>query len=189
MGTGLELAAVAALAGGVLQAGSQLSAGNAAAKQGAFQKQQADIAANNAMGAAERKSIDTRRQTNLVQSRLQALSAAGGGASDPTVVNLSSNIAGEGEYRALTDLYNGQTQADDLTNKGNIALYEGKAKKSASKMAALGTILGTGGSLFAKYGGGGMGSSSGFGNIPGTGTSGGWSSTPYAGTDITWNNT
>ena len=47
---------------------------------------------------SQRKAVNVRRQAKLAESRALALAAAsGGGASDPTVMNIISGIAGEGE--------------------------------------------------------------------------------------------
>ncbi len=180
------LAAVAMVGGTILQASSSMAAGRAAKKMGDLEKQSADRAANDANAAAQRKAIESRRQANLAGSRLQALSAAGGGASDPTIVDLAEGIAGKGEYNAMTDLYNGQSDANALTEKGNLAAYEGAAKKKAAYTQAYGSILSSAGSMYGKYGGGGgAGADTSVGAID---QQGGWSSTPYSGNKVTWYN-
>lgn len=186
MGTGLEIAAIAALAGGtILQATGQIQAGNAAAKQGKAERAQAEQAAIQQQAAAQRKSIESRREAVLAASRLRALGAAsGGGGGDPGLVKLESDIAGEGEYRALMNLYEGDENARVLKDQGAMAQYQGRQAKKAGQIGAASGILQSAGSMFMKYGGGtGGGSSTSLGAIN---DQGGWKSTPYSGNSVNW---
>lgn len=178
------LAAVAMVGGTILQASSQMAAGRAAQKAGNMEKAASDVAANNANAAAQRKAIESQRQATLAGSRLQALSAAGGGASDPTIVNLAEGIAGKGEYNAMTDLYNGESDAAALTDKGNLAQYEGRVKNQTAKTQAIGSVLSSAGSLYGKYGGGGGASD----YNPAVGSNGAATNTFSNGTTVSWYN-
>lgn len=181
MGTGLEIALVAAAAGGtLLQAKSQMDAGKAAKKMGEYTAEEARIKAIQAQAVGQRKAAEQRRQANLVGSKLQAQAAAGGGATDPTILKLQEDIAGEGEYRALTDLYESEVQSNDLITQGNMARYEGNLKNKAGKMNAMSTILSFGGDMYSKYGmGGGTYNSS-------TGSAGASSSRFRSGETVKW---
>lgn len=128
-----------------------------------FQAQQLDINANNAAAAGQIAALNQNRQTSLVMSQARARAAAsGGGASDPTIINLMAQIAGEGEYRAAVDLYNGmseaqgmQTQANALRYQGATELADARAARNASGFSAATTLLSgaaQGYSLFSKYG-------------------------------------
>lgn len=144
------------IAGTVMSAAGQLRAGNAAAEAGMAQEQasryaadQADAQAGQEIAMSQREAQDARRQERFAQSRLQALAAAsGGGATDPTVLNLSSGIAEEGTYNALTALYNGEERARALrttaiANRFEGAQYRraGEVKRKSSQFAAVGTLL------------------------------------------------
>lgn len=100
--------------------------------------------------SAQRDAIEQQRQATLAQSRLRAV--AGGGAGDPTVVKLSEDIAGEGEYRALTSLYNGEERARGLEMAAAGKQLEGSQAVTASYLKAGSSILGKGPSLHEKYG-------------------------------------
>lgn len=138
-----------------------------------------EVQASNSIASAQRDMIDIRRQTELVQSRALALSAAsGGGASAPTVLNLVANMAKEGSYNAARALYAGeeksrvlrlQAQQDRVSGEfagiaGMAAAEVATGRGRAAQMSSYGSILSTGGSMYAKYGGRGPSSSSGGGD-------------------------
>ena len=90
----------------------------------------------------------------MASSRALAIAAASGaGADDPTVVNAIADIEGEGEYRALTALYEGNVAGDDLERQAKARRREAKSVKKQSYFKAAGTILGAGASLADRYGG------------------------------------
>lgn len=137
----------------VLSAAGAIQQGEAARAIGESARVQYERQANESRAASQRASIEERRKARLAQSRLRALSAASGaGATDPTVVGLSQDIAGQGEYNALTRLYEGESRARGYETAGDIALYEGKAKQSAAGMSAISSIAEGGMSLYDRYG-------------------------------------
>lgn len=154
--------------GTVLQGIGMMQAGKAAAAAGQAQQQaknyeakQAEINAGQERAASQRESIRRRRQETMIQSQLQARAAAsGGGATDPTIVTLAEDIAAEGEYSALTALYEGEDRARALESGATLSRYEGgvaaaagKAKQKAYTISAIGSALTGAGSLYGKYGG------------------------------------
>lgn len=157
---------VATVASGALSAAGTIMGGNAAAAAGQSQKNaayfkaaQEEQAAGEARASSQRSAFDKQRQTNLLQSKLQADAAAsGGGAADPTVVNLSEGIAGRGEYQSLMDLYTGENRGRGLEDQamgsrltGDAQAAEGEAKKNASYLSAAGTLIGSAGSAYKTY--------------------------------------
>lgn len=99
-------------------------------------------------------------------SNAQAASAAsGGGAADETVSNITANLAGEGQYRALSQIYQSEQSAINTENQARMSRYEGKQAARAGRMEAMGTILKGGSQLFAKYGGDGSSSVIKSGNV------------------------
>lgn len=98
--------------------------------------------ANQDAASAQRQEVQQQRQTQLALSREQALAgASGGSATDPTVLNLSKQIAQQGTYNALSAAYNGQAAANADIYQGNIDLFKGQQAVSAAPMTALGTVL------------------------------------------------
>lgn len=156
----------ASVVGAGVSAAGTIAGGNAAADAGVrgqqaqeFKAKQEEQAAQESRAVAQRSALDKRRQSTLLQSTLQARAAAsGGGADDPGVLDLAGDIAGRGEYEALFDMFKGENRARGLEDAavgdrmtGDALFAEGQAKKSASKMAALGTIIGGVGSAAGNF--------------------------------------
>jgi hypothetical protein len=143
----------AAMAGTALTALGALKEGRQANADASFQAAQLEQNAGQERAASQRQAIEQRRQARLTNSRIQAL--AGGGGLDPTVVDLSANIAGEGELRALTALYTGEERARGNEMNAQGARIAGKNAERASRVKAISSVLSSGSSMFEKYGGGG----------------------------------
>lgn len=163
--------AIGAIAGGgILGASANHQLGQAASRMGTMNANQLEIAANQTdeaastqEGISQLKAKDTKRQARLLQSRVIALAAANGGdTSEKNVNDAIVGIEGEGEYRALMDLYNGSSAGYELRNKARflrnqatVSRWEGKQARRAGNMAAFGSILsatGQGASTFGnKY--------------------------------------
>ena len=99
--------------------------------------------------SAQREMLNEKKKANLVQSALQARSAAQGGGSDPSVVKAAGDIAAEGKYRELTALYKGQDIQNYLENSAKLKNFEGseyrragEIAKRSSRMSAFTTLLG-----------------------------------------------
>ena len=157
---------VATVAGGALQAAGTIMGGNAAADAGKSQQQaqyfkaaQEEQAAQESRAASQRVALDKDREGRLLQSKLQAGAAAsGGGASDPTILNLAGGIAGRSEFESLLEMYKGENRGRGLEDSamgsrmsGDAALAEGEAKKTASRFSAAGTLIGSAGSAYKTY--------------------------------------
>lgn len=142
--------------------GSRVAAERAAAAK-RFEAAQARVNAGQEIAAAQRAALEAKRQGTLIQSRQIALAAASGaGAADPTVVNLIARTAQESSYRAAVALYGGEEKARQLRMlaagrdyEASMALEAGERQQGAYNTAARASLLGTAGSLFAKYGMGG----------------------------------
>lgn len=123
-------------AGTIMSAGAQASALN-------YQAQVAKQQGMQQVAAAQRQELEQNRKTQIAQSTLQAQAAASGaGASDPTIVSLSSNIAGRGTYMGLLDLWQGQAQQWEYDTKAQAYEAQASAIQSSAPFSALGTILG-----------------------------------------------
>ncbi len=146
--------AVLAVGGAALSAGGSIIGSNSQAKELRSQADQLDGQASNDRASSQRKAIDERRQAKLVNSRALAVSAASGASTDdPTVVNLMAGISGEGEYRALSALYDGETSAQSKEAQAESDRRQAKAVKTAGALKAAGSIISAGSSLFDRYGG------------------------------------
>ena len=71
-----------------------------------------EVKAGQEIAIGQQRGFEEQRKARLVASRLVALAASsGGGASDPTVVNLLAGISGEGAYRQAVRVYEGKETA------------------------------------------------------------------------------
>lgn len=136
--------------GTLFKVGGKVVAGRAAKRSADDEAAQLDRRASNTRASAQRAAAEEERNARLVASRGQAVAAASGaGAGDPTVVNLMADILGEGRYRALTALYEGEEQARSDNAAARTRRREGRAARTASYLDAAGD-------LFSKYGGEGV---------------------------------
>lgn len=155
MAAGTAVSAMGTIAGGNAAA----AAGQSAQQSANFRAQQEDQAAQESRAVSQRSALDKQRSGQLALSTLQARAAAGGGgADDPTVLNLAGNIAQRTEYDSLFDMYKGENRARGLEDEatgsrysGEAAAAEGDAKQSASYLSAAGTVIGGAGSMYRTY--------------------------------------
>jgi hypothetical protein len=142
-------------AGTLMGVGGQVYAGLAADRAGQSEAQQLQYAARATRESSQRAAAEERRQARLAQSRGLAVAAAsGGGASDVTVVNTLADVAKEGEYRALSALYEGNEKAVGYQNAAKVAKAEGRSSALVGFMGGASSLL-TGaaeGGWFEKYG-------------------------------------
>lgn len=117
----------------------------------AFTAEQLRARADRSRAQGQRVAEEERRQSRLLSSALQA--RAGGGGADPTIMNLQSDIAGEGEYRALSALYEGETGALADEVSADSGLRSQRARSRASDYAMAGTVLSSASSMYNTYGG------------------------------------
>ena len=116
--------------------------------------------------AAQRATLEQQRQGRLVGSRAQAVAAAsGGGALDPSVVNLMGDLDNEASFRAATALYQGESAARGLeygavlqraAGQGDIyagELYRqsGEAARDRSYLRAASAVPGAAAKLYDRY--------------------------------------
>lgn len=116
-----------------------------------FKAAQLEQDAGQQQAAAQRAAREERRRARFAQSRALALAAASGGASDPGVIDIISDLAAEGEYRALTDIYQGEEAARKLRMGAAGARFQGEASENYYRQAASQSLMRGGMSLFAKY--------------------------------------
>lgn len=137
----------------VLSAYSASEQGASRDREAQFEAVQLEQRAGQLRAAGGRAAMEERRRAQLAGSALQA--RAGGGGSDPTVVKLAEDIAGEGEYRALAALYGAEDRAvgDELQAVGK--RYSGKDARRAGNIGAGASLLEGGYGMYSKYGGGG----------------------------------
>lgn len=155
--------------GTLLGTASDLARGNAALalgrkKQAAneFEAQQLEQEGQQSVGIGMRNASDVVRNVSLVNSAALARAAASGaGASDPTVLKVLAQTAGEGAYRQALAMYEGEAQqrldqmrASALRFEGNMNVNEAQAAKKQADFGAASTLLSGAAkaySMFDKY--------------------------------------
>ena len=159
-GSTLASLATAAQIGGTILSGlsaiQSVSAGNQQAK---MINAAAVQSAGQERAKSHRVAEEQRRLSSVVQSRARAVAgASGGGVTDPTVVDITSELAGEGEYRALTAMYEGEDRARGIINQGQADAYTARQKGQAGFVSGMSSafsgatsMLSGGSSLFDKY--------------------------------------
>jgi hypothetical protein len=152
--------------GSYMSAASHVQFGIKARQAAQFQADQLRQNANSAQAAAQRGAAEIDRNTEFVTSRALAVAAgSGGGASDPTVVNMIARVAGEGAYQRASALYAGVDQARLDQESADAKLYEGKStERNALEVGGAGYLGGAtnllrsrakGMSLLQRFGGDG----------------------------------
>lgn len=147
------IATAVSIGGSILSGIGQMNAGKAAQKSANFQAQQLEQQAGQERAASQRVAIEERRRANIAMSNAQASAAAsGGGATDETVLNITGGLAAQGEYNALSALFEGEEKARGLQLQATSTRMEGKQAKRAGMIGGVSTIIGgAGNALMAKY--------------------------------------
>lgn len=152
--------------GQLIGAVSHLEYGMQARRAAEFQSAQLRQNAGQALASSQRAAISVDRSSQMVASAALATAAAsGGGASDPGVVNLIAENAGEAAYRKQVVLYQGEDRAQAMGLAADAKDYEGKSTKVNQTLVAGAKAFASGGtlikgeardaSLFQRFGGGG----------------------------------
>lgn len=153
------VSAVGQIGGTILGAVGQRKAGQAQQRVANFEAEQLDLRANEELAASQREGMEIGREQDLVLSRQQALSAAGGGdTQDSTVSGLADDVVRAGTYRSALARYGGNERAKGLRMQAQGARASGQAAVRGANMAAMGTILGgiagAAGSFYDMFGSG-----------------------------------
>lgn len=145
------MTAVSSIASGL----GQIQAGKAADVSAKFQAGQLEQQAGQERASSQRTAIEERRRSDIAISDATAAAAfSGGGATDPTVMNITGGLAKQGEYNALSALFEGEEKARGLRLGATAARMEGKQAKKQGMIGGVSTIiggLGQAGMGYSKY--------------------------------------
>ncbi len=145
--TGLEfilpaIGAVGSAVGTVVSAGAAEEQGKAAQQAAEMQAMARERQAREREAAAGREAASQERKTNAVLSRQQAVAAAsGGGATDPTVLDLMGDTAAQGAYNSASALYEGFAAGRSLDEQAAIDRFRGQQARRAGQISSMGTLL------------------------------------------------
>jgi hypothetical protein len=147
------LALVASLAGTAVSAIGTIAAGKAQAQAANYEAAQLDIKAKEERAAAQREALEKKRETDLLLSRHQALTANSGlGTTDPTILDQTGEIADYGTYQQAMTQYGGESRAAGLESQASATRLTGKAAQQGAMYAAAGTIINGASSMFDRFG-------------------------------------
>jgi hypothetical protein len=136
------LGTVASVGGTLLQAKAGLDNADYQAAVARSEAAALKQKANEDAAAAQRAAITQNKKTELVQSRLRALAAnSGTDATSPDILTTEGRIAEQGQYNALSSLYEGQSRARSDTYQADIDLFKANRIETAAPLTAAGTIL------------------------------------------------
>lgn len=165
--TGLEIAAIAAVAGtaagavgGLQQASAIRSAGKAQRQQYEYQAKQGEIAAGQKLASSQRRMREEDRRRRIIMSKAQNVAAGQGGTLDSSFVNIMGALDTEGRFRSDVAEFEGKSSANKLLQQSDLLRYQGdnavmaaNAKAKAKNMSTIGNTLTSLGSIGAGFGG------------------------------------
>jgi hypothetical protein len=97
--------------------------------------------------------IQDRRRASYVASNARASTAAAGLTTTGTsAIENVGQIRGEGEYRALTSLYQGQDRANELDFRASGMRTEGSNAIRSGWLSGMSSVMSGGSSFYDKYG-------------------------------------
>jgi hypothetical protein len=109
---------------------------------------------NRSMAATTANISERERDKERMYSRALAVSAASGaGVDDPGLVSVIGDLNAEGEYRILSELYVGSSEAEGIRVESENAMRAGDAALEASYMTAATTVLSSYGNFGSMLGG------------------------------------
>ncbi len=124
---------------------SALSSLNEGAQKRKVKMAEADAlgdAANREMAATTAEMAEEQRLKEQMESRAIAVAAASGaGVDDPTMVNLIGDLNAEGEYRIMSRLWVGSTEAEGMRYQAEVARKEGEAALQSGYLNAAKTVM------------------------------------------------
>lgn len=155
------MGAIVGLMGSLVSAAGTVAAGKAQMEQAKAQAEMQRREAVEEQARYQRGSMQATKERDLVLSKQQANAAASGfSAQDPSASASWQNIYNEGTYNASMYSYTGQRNKAYGIYQGKLTEWAGERAYEASKLAAMGTVLGGLGGMFGSFGGGGFSASS-----------------------------
>lgn len=137
------IAAGTAILGGGISAAGALQRGQAENDAAQSEALQLEARGKEEFAASQRDALLKRQEGRLINSRIQALSAAsGGGADDATIIKLMSGVSQDAEYNAQTAMYGGTQRRGGLMDAAVNRRKGGRASLMGSQFEAAGAFLG-----------------------------------------------
>lgn len=136
------------LAGTAVSAFGQISQGNTAAEGGRLQNQAYQAQAKSVETASAFEQLQERRKQELAAANARAQVGASGVALEGSPTEVLVANAGQGELDIQAIQFGSKVKSNQLLTQGKIAEWSGGKAKSASEIAAAGTLMSGIGSAF-----------------------------------------
>jgi len=128
-------------AGGMASAVGSYAEGQQARKAAKFEAQQLEAQGTAAYAKGTREAALERRKAAILTSNTRAAQAGSGAAFDEGAVETLGDIGAEGEYNALSALFEGESQQAGLKAQAAARRWEGKQQQSTAMRKTLSTII------------------------------------------------
>ena len=143
------------LSGTILSGAGRVAAGQAANAADQSDAARYNIAAGQAIASGIKGAQAARLRGAYVASNARGLTAASGlTTTGASAIANTGRIRGMAEYDALTQVYQGEEQANDLNYRAARARAAGKAAETGGWLSGISTIFSGGSSWWDKYGNG-----------------------------------
>ena len=146
---GMGLAGALQAGGLAVGAAGTVNSINAQNRAASFEARQITAQGKAEQAEATQAAREESRKKDLLVSRARAVSAASGGGLD---LELIGDLEGEGEYRTLTALWQGEEAMKGRKAQAASRIASGRAGAKASAIRGFGGALTGGASLMDKYG-------------------------------------
>lgn len=148
-----ELSKWMSVSGSMLAAGGNIYGGREEKKNADEEAAQLRQRAGSRRAESQRMAAEERRATRFAKSRAQAvLASQGANMGDPSLVNYFGDLEAEGEYNALSRLYEGNEEALGLEAAATTRRREGRAARTAGYLKGLTSAMYGVETLNSKYG-------------------------------------
>jgi len=136
----------------MMSASGDLAEGNAARSAGNFNAAQLQAKGKAKYAEGTRRAFEASRQANITESNARAAMAGGGGSTtDAGASETLALIGAEGDYQALSALYEGKTERAGYDAQAHEEKRAGRAKQRGKKWKALSTLITGGSAAYESY--------------------------------------
>lgn len=151
---GVVQAGIAGLsvASSIMAATSASNEGDAAEQEAAYKATLANQDANNAAATGERNMIAQDKQNALNESNAVGAAAGSGTAGSESEFTNLGIINDQGQYKAMTAMYDGASRAQAFGNSAAADIFQGQVTNAADQSKATTDLINGGVSLFSRYG-------------------------------------
>jgi len=125
--------------------------GKQARQAAKFESQQLEAQATAAYAKGTKEAALERRKAAILASDTRAAQAGSGAAFDEGAVETLGDISAEGEYNALSALFEGESQQAGLKAQAAARRWEGKQQAAAAGRKTLSTILSGASKAYKSY--------------------------------------